>query len=795
MKKHQLHMSLFVFSLVSTQTLMPAQLLAAETTDVGTVRIAGEGDKLGNGLMIEEDGVKAKSTVTKAAIDKAIPSSNPFQLLNLQPGVNASSQDATGLFGGNIRVRGFNADQMGFTINGAPVNDSGNFAVYPQEYTDSENLSEIFITQGSTDTDAPHVGASGGNIGMVSTPPKDKQGGKFAQSVGDLNFRKTFVRFDTGLIGTSMPIKAFISYSKSETDKFKGTGKADRDHIDAGLDWKLSKDTSLTANLLYNRAINNNIMTLTKAQWLANPNQDFSTKVPQHLASGNENTAANFGASPAYYGYSLNPFENYLITSRLQTRVNDKLTLSAEPYFWYGYGTGGVQQTTLAENTSSGSRLHNGVGDINGNGKYTDTVGVYRGSVTKTNRPGITLKANYEIDNHKILTGYWIEQAEHRQTQPATTVDNAGNIGDLWLRNNLVTYNDGSIYQGRDWLTKSTGQSVFLLDTIAVDNRLQIIPGIRYTSIQRDFTNYASSGTNSGADYNVNRTYSKALPSLGATYKLTNDWQAYGNITQNMRAPSNFVLSGWANNVKYVNGAPSTYTLVPNNSIKEETSTNYEIGTRYFGETLSASVALFQVDFKDRIASGYNPESNTVTDYNVGGSQVKGVEASIGTKLSKGWSAFGSATYTNSTLLDDFKTTLKSSGAQTTLATNGKLFPDTPELMLGASVQYTTGPYLAGLSAKYVGKRYTTLMNDEWLDAFTTFDFNAGYKFQSTEYLKNPTIRLNVANLFDERYLVANSGSGSSIAATTNTTVNGGGTPSYYVGAPRFVSVTFGTEF
>ncbi|MCI4411612.1 MAG: TonB-dependent receptor plug domain-containing protein, partial [Thiotrichales bacterium] len=277
MKKHQLHMSLFVFSLVSTQTLMPAQLLAAETTDVGTVRIAGEGDKLGNGLMIEEDGVKAKSTVTKAAIDKAIPSSNPFQLLNLQPGVNASSQDATGLFGGNIRVRGFNADQMGFTINGAPVNDSGNFAVYPQEYADSENLSEIFITQGSTDTDAPHVGASGGNIGMVSTPPKDKQGGKFAQSVGDLNFRKTFVRFDTGLIGTSMPIKAFISYSKSETDKFKGTGKADRDHIDAGLDWKLSKDTSLTANLLYNRAINNNIMTLTKAQWLANPNQDFST--------------------------------------------------------------------------------------------------------------------------------------------------------------------------------------------------------------------------------------------------------------------------------------------------------------------------------------------------------------------------------------------------------------------------------------------------------------------------------------------------------------------------------------
>jgi iron complex outermembrane receptor protein len=104
-------------------------------------RITGEGDQLGNGLMIEEDGAKAKSTVTKAAIDKARPSSNPFQLLELQPGVNAYSQDATGLFGGNLCVRGFNSDQMGFTINGAPVNDSGNFAVYPQEYSDAEKSS------------------------------------------------------------------------------------------------------------------------------------------------------------------------------------------------------------------------------------------------------------------------------------------------------------------------------------------------------------------------------------------------------------------------------------------------------------------------------------------------------------------------------------------------------------------------------------------------------------------------------------------------------------------------------
>ena len=128
---------------------------AQQSSNVDKITVTGEGDKLGAGLMVDEDAPKARSTVTKAVIDKERPGSNPFQALTYLPGVNASSLDATGLFGGNLRVRGFNSDQMGFTINGAPVNDSGNFAVYPQEYTDSENLCEIFITQGATDTEAP----------------------------------------------------------------------------------------------------------------------------------------------------------------------------------------------------------------------------------------------------------------------------------------------------------------------------------------------------------------------------------------------------------------------------------------------------------------------------------------------------------------------------------------------------------------------------------------------------------------------------------------------------------------
>ena len=101
---------------------------------LGTIVIVGEGGKLGAGQMLNEDSVKGRSTVTKAATEKNLATGNPFQALALLPSVNTFNHDATGLFGGGLTVRGFAADQMGFTINGVPVNDSGNFAVYPQEY-------------------------------------------------------------------------------------------------------------------------------------------------------------------------------------------------------------------------------------------------------------------------------------------------------------------------------------------------------------------------------------------------------------------------------------------------------------------------------------------------------------------------------------------------------------------------------------------------------------------------------------------------------------------------------------
>ena len=768
------------------------------SSDIGTVNIAGQGDELGAGYMIDDDSVKARSTVTKAAIDKAMSTSNPYQLLNLMPGVNASSYDSTGLFGGNLRIRGFNSDQIGFTINGAPVNDSGNFAVYPQEYTDSENLCEIFVTQGSADVDSPHVEASGGNIGIVSCGPKDQRGGKISESFGDLQFHKSFVRLDSGWLA-GLGTKFFVSYSNAEANKFKGYGSAVRNHVDLGIETKVSSSTTLTQNLLYNNATNNNYMALTKAQFASNPNMDYSNVIPQHSATS-DSTA--FGTT--YYGYSINPFQNFLYTSKLQTRIDEKLTLSAEPYYWFGYGTGGVEQTTLSTSPNSYVSQGGAVSTVvNPYGNSASSIGVYSGSVTRTLRPGITFKADWNLDNQKIIAGYWVERADQTQTKPATTVDNNGNIASPFLTSNLITLANGQLYENRNYNTISTASAFFVTDTITVNKQLDIIPGIKYTDERRNFTNYAANGPTSpnAIDYKVNVDYNSFLPTIGARFKLNSKEQIFGNVTEGMKAPGNFVLTNIAVNSSCtpgtspsnVNGTVSGCAL-QNTAIQKETSTTTEGGYKFAGDTLNASATLFYTQFQNRIASSYNPVTATVSDMNVGSSTMSGLELQAGTKPVNGWSGFGSFTYTNSILNSDFNT-LTSANAPITLNTTGRQFPDTPRIMAGAMLQYTTGPFLTALSAKYTGLRYSTLMNDESIGAYTTMNLDTGYRFESSTFLKSPTLRFNISNLTNSSYLIANSGSGSNITPTVNTTIKNGGSPSYYVGAPRFWSMSFTTEF
>jgi iron complex outermembrane receptor protein len=67
------------------------------------------------------------------------------------------------------------------------------------------------------------------------------------------------------------------------------------------------------------------------------------------------------------------------------------------------------------------------------------------------------------------------------------------------------------------------------------------------------------------------------------------------------------------------------------------------------------------------------------------------------------------------------------------------------------SAQYETAVWYARLKTKYT-RQQATLVNDEEVPAYTLVGFDAGYQFPNTSWLKKPTLRLSISNIFNEKY-------------------------------------------
>jgi iron complex outermembrane receptor protein len=781
-----------------TDSEASAPRVKEDTIRLGTITVVGQ-RKLAGGQMINDDSVKGRSTVTRAAMEKDLATGNVLQSIALLPGVNTYNYDATGLFGGDVSIRGFGSDQIGFTVNGVPVNDSGGYAFYAQEMIDKENVCTASVAQGSPELESPASGATGGSVSIITCDPADKRSVRVAQTIGGLSLSRTFVRVDSGRFANDKA-KVFLSYSHAEADKWKGLGKAKRDHIDAAFSLDLSPDDHILGSVLYNRMVNNNIYSVSLAQL----NQygysgfDYATTFTP-LKTPGPGAQTDVAQSPIYYGMALNPFENVIASVSGSFKLAKDTVLKVQPYMWYGFGNGGWTQTILTESTMP----IGGAVDLNGDSDTLDKVAVGRASVTRTKRPGIISELSTTMANHYLKLGMWYERAEHVQTQPGTRINADGTPADIWLRDNCTLRKDGSCYQGRDVTTISTAYQVYVNDQISLLNdRAFVSLGLRTPHVTRDVTNRANEGgtatytvdSSTGAftkgatvykDFNIKRSFNELLPQIGGRFNLDSKQHVFLNAAKNFRAPPNFAYYG--SYVGSVNGV-----VVPIFEVKPETSIMFDGGYRFQSRDLSLSVTLFNSDFKDRQVTATDPNTLVSTYVNAGGVKNRGLELEAGSGVYAGFSVYGSLTAQKSKITEDLKVT--STGF---LPTAGNQFAKTPERMAALSLQYEQGPVYVRLKGKYTGAQYADLMNQEKVPGYTSGDLDAGYKFGDFGFVKSPQLSLNISNIGNVKYRSASSiitnaaatklnGSGASYAANTEF---------YYLGAPRLTSLTLSANF
>jgi iron complex outermembrane receptor protein len=508
-------------------------------TNVGTINIQGAGQTLGSGYIVQEDGPKDRSTVTQQGIANLSPTVNPFQMVSILPGVNAQSEDAIGIAGGTIRVRGLVASQMGFTINGAPFNDSGTFNVYPNEIIDSENVQQIWVTQGSTDIDAPHVGASGGNIGVVTRAPLDTFNVKAEESIGQLDEQRQYVALDTGWIGN---FKGFVSYSHTEADKWRGDGGFDRSHTDGNLVWQILPHSTIGLTWAYNDAVSDyyrdygggiafpaiyNVYTtgLTTLQTFNKIGREAdydtfwgdSSAHPINLYGPNSTASCATNPSPLCrvsnpgyptidggglntnvtnsYKLNLNPYRDLVATIPVHIQLADNLRWDTNGYLWDGQGGADFGFTLTEGSYTNGFKVLPAYGNA---ATATNVILAEETITNKTFRPGFTTKLIYDLDNYTFMVGGWLEHSRLDYRTPFSLVNSNGSACDIWMTktkdNNCAVqgtsaFGTGAVYS-TNYLANSIGESAFVeAQGRFLNDDLKITAGIADRAIVRAVEN------------------------------------------------------------------------------------------------------------------------------------------------------------------------------------------------------------------------------------------------------------------------------------------------------------------
>lgn len=733
-------------------------------SDVGTIGVQGKATA-GGGYMVQEESIKGRSTITKEALDKQTATGNAIDKLKYTPGLNISSEDATGLSGFRFTMRGLNSDQVGMSVDGMPINDSGNYALYSNLLGDPENIDQIFVTQGSSEADGPHIGSSGGNIGIVTIRPTKETGAFVKQTVGSNATRKTFARLNTGEVNG---LSNWLSASHTEGQMWRGSGAVRADKVEWNSFFDAGNGNTANLILKYHEQDNNSYSQLTKSQF-----QQNGRKFDPYPATP---TVGSNGKLNSYYALAQNPFQTFTGVLNTQFKLADNLALSVIPYYYWGNGSG-VGSSSYALNRGSNAGGVFDLGNLPTAAQYnadgSSTTGVYyRPSRTQTWRPGITTKLNWDLGDHSLQFGYWYERARQSQTQPFIALKSNGKPTDTWPDGDAVVDANGNTVQGRDRFTVTPAQKVWTQDTWYINPDWTLVAGLAYMNVKRDGTN---NGSLTEQPEKRHQTYNKLLPNAGLKYQLDERDQLFYSLSRNMRIPQNYVL--------YDKGVDSINS-------KPETSWNHELGWRFTGDDMTVAATLFYMQFKDRQVSSKDINGD-YADINAGSVNNSGLELEWSGLLPHHFNYYTSYTYTKAEQQDDL--TVYNAGKAILLPTSGKQFANVPKNMLAANIGYDDGRFYGTFGGKYTSKIYGDLTNDEAISGRTVFNAGAGiYLPVDKKVVKDATLRLNVDNLFDKKYL-----DGVYTTKTNAASYSGfrDGDPAYIVGLERTVTVSLEANF
>lgn len=269
--------------------------------------------------------------------------------------------------------------------------------------------------------------------------------------------------------------------------------------------------------------------------------------------------------------------------------------------------------------------------------------------------------------------------------------------------------------------------ALYAFDTVSLSERWQVTGSLRWDNFDASYRSVAADGTAAGFD----RTDRMLSWQAGLVWKPA----ANGNVY--LGAATSFNPSADGNQGIVLSDGS---TSVNNANLEPEKNRSVELGTKWdlAGERLAVTAAVFRTEKTNARTRSASDEPYVLA----GKQRVDGVELGLSGRVTDAWAVFGGYAHMNGTVVDSLAT-----------AENDHELQYTPEDSFNLWTTYQLTPaFSLGAGAQYSGRYYysNTATPDSIPPETSYWLWSATAAWTANEHL---TLRLNVTNLADERYV------------------------------------------
>lgn len=710
-----------------------------------------------------------QSAVSRDYIDNATATSDFNELIALTPGVSISGTgNGYGLGETKATIRGFQDGEYNVTYDSIPFADTNNPTHHSTSFFPSNTIETVVVDRGPGNASQLGQASFGGNINMYSRGVKDQMGGQVEAILGNWNTFVARAELQSGAIDSLGGTRIVLTGQYLRSDGALTYSPVGSKNLYGKAVIPIGSANTLTVMSTWNRNYYYQSDVL-KGATCGSATKGYTTVDPvtgktvtfanaalgadgqplSQLTGENCSTASNVGVYGRNYGLGNDPTQqdywkynrtdkttdfSYL---RLQSDLGSGFSMDNRAYM-YGY-----TNNTWSGNTGNVVSGFSGAGTPASPykavaGPATDILGYSK--MNKYRVWGYIGQVDYDFSMGKIRVGGWYEYAvtdRHNIDFDLTTgqpsYNEKANLGtpatsalpSTTLANiNYVQHSKWNQYQ------------LFAEFEFRPIASLSITPGVKYVHFNRSIDAAVNQKTRLPLD--TSATWTKTLPFLTVNWQAMTNWSFYGQYAQGMYVPD---LSSFYSSSGQLSSALD--------SLKPQTTTNYQVGTVWHGDKISVDADAYIINVNNKIGTCTTTGCDTTLLVNIGQVRYKGVEGQVSYMPITGLTLFANGSYNYARSV-----------------TTGAQIAKAPFTTAAAGFIYRNGGFRMSFNQKYTGPQYATEFNgNPNLRLYRIKPYSIG-EFAISQEIKNLRLGVTVNNVFNSRAVtaIANSASGAPTA-------------------------------